>query len=72
MKKRDLAKRIARTSKISKATAADRIDSVVHKILQNLRSGQKASLPGLGTLTPGPKPRFLEETTGKESKKKSD
>ena len=71
MKKRDLARRIARESRISKATAADKIDSVVHKILHDLRSGHATQLPGLGTLKPGPKPRFLEEKVDKESRKKS-
>jgi nucleoid DNA-binding protein len=54
MKKPDLAKRIARQSRISQARAADELDSVVHCILSNLRNGQEAPLPGLGTFTRGP------------------
>ena len=69
MKKGDLAKRMARERHISQGKAADTVDKVVHKILRNLRSGGTASIPGLGTLTPGPKPQFHVEP-GKGSEKK--
>lgn len=58
MKKSDLAERLARQAKVSKGAAADRLDRAVHRILENLRKGQPAVLPGLGTFTPGAKPRF--------------
>jgi nucleoid DNA-binding protein len=53
MKKADIARRMARLSGVTPAVAADRLDRVVHEILSNLRRGRKASLPGLGTFTPG-------------------
>lgn len=62
MTKSDLARRLARVGRISQAKAADQLDSVVHRILRNLRQGEAASLPGLGTFQPGSKPRFLVDT----------
>ena len=53
MKKSQIARRLARRSGISRAEAADQLDRVVHEILSNLRSGQAAPLPGLGTFVPG-------------------
>ena len=58
MNKSDLARRLARKRLISKAQAADQLDGFVHDILDSLRAGESASLPGLGTLKPGRKPRF--------------
>ncbi|HLH18887.1 MAG TPA: HU family DNA-binding protein [Bryobacteraceae bacterium] len=57
MKKREIAKRMARSAGLSEAEAADRLDRVVRQILQNLRQGRTASLPGLG--------RFKNGTDGK-------
>lgn len=62
MKKQDLAARLARRSKLTKAAAADELDRVVHEILQRLRKGEPAVLPGLGTFLPGPKPSFRFES----------
>jgi nucleoid DNA-binding protein len=53
MKKSDIAKRLAKRSGVSKAEAADQLDRVVHQIVSNLRHGQCAPLPGLGTFVPG-------------------
>jgi nucleoid DNA-binding protein len=53
MKKAEIARRMAKESGVTRAQAADQLDSVVHDILQSLRHGRKASLPGLGTFTPG-------------------
>ena len=58
MKKTDLASKLARKRKISRAQAADRLDGLVHKILKTLRQGKTASLPGLGALQPGRQTRF--------------
>ena len=52
MKKADLTRRIAESSKLSRAAAADELDRLVHEILQRVRKGQLAELPGLGTLIP--------------------
>ena len=51
MKKPDIAKSIAKESRLSDAEAADRLDRIVHQILSNLRKGKEAALPGLGKFT---------------------
>ena len=61
MTKRELARRLAEQAHLSQAAAADQLDRVVHRILKNLRKGEPASLPGLGTFTPGRKPVFQFE-----------
>src|SRR5262245_13002308 len=53
MKKPDIAKRIAKQSRVTEAEAADRLDRMVHHILSNLRKGKETPLPGLGALTLG-------------------
>jgi len=58
MQKPDIAKRIARQSRVSQAEAADRLDRMIHQILSNLRKGKATSLPGLGKLTRGPDGRL--------------
>ena len=67
MKKADLTKRIARTSKMSRAAAADQLDRLVHEILERVRKGEPASLPGLGTFTAGGEGSF---GTGERNRKK--
>jgi nucleoid DNA-binding protein len=61
MKKRQIARRLAKRSGISSAEAADQLDRVVHEILSHLRGGRAAPLPGLGTFLPGPKWNFQFE-----------
>ncbi len=53
MKKREIARRMARSTGLSEAEAADRLDRVVRQILRNLRKGRTASLPGLGRFKNG-------------------
>ncbi|MGA1995826.1 MAG: hypothetical protein ABSH45_08605 [Bryobacteraceae bacterium] len=48
MKKPDIARRMARGSGESTSQAADRLDRLVHGLLQDLRHGKEARLPGLG------------------------
>jgi nucleoid DNA-binding protein len=64
MKKQDIAVRLARKARVSRATAADRLDRLIHDILAELRRGNPVSLPGLGTFTPGKRLNF-EFNTGK-------
>jgi nucleoid DNA-binding protein len=65
MKKAEIVRRMARESGVTRAVAADRLDRVVHNILSSLRHGRKASLPGLGTFTPGGEgTRFEREREG--------
>ena len=58
MNKSDLASRLAKQTRSSKAEAADQLDRVVHGIVANLRKGQPAQFPGLGTFSPGAKWKF--------------
>ncbi len=48
MKKREIARELARESGVSPAEAADRLDRVVGQILAQLRKAGEAPLPGLG------------------------
>jgi len=61
MKKAELAGRLAKQTRVSKAEAADRLDHVVSQIIANLKKGESAQLPGLGKFTPGAKWRFAFE-----------
>jgi hypothetical protein len=61
MKKAQLVKRLAKEAGISTAAAADELDSILTGILQRVRQGQCASLPGLGTFLPGPTAEFYFE-----------
>jgi Bacterial DNA-binding protein len=61
MKKAQLVKRLAKESGISPAAAADQLDGILTGLLRQIRHGHSASLPGLGTFLPGPKPDFYFE-----------
>jgi nucleoid DNA-binding protein len=50
MNQRRLIKKLARRAEVSEAVAADSLDKLVHQILQKLRSGQPAHVPGLAAL----------------------
>ena len=58
MNKSDLARRLAKQTRQSKAEAADQLDRVVHQIVVNLRKGHPAQFPGLGRFSPGAKWKF--------------
>lgn len=47
---RRLIKKLARRADVSEAIAADSLDKLVYQIVQKLRSGQPAHVPGLATL----------------------
>ena len=51
MKKPDIVKRIARQSGVSPGEAADRMESAVRQILDELRRHRETPFPGLGTFT---------------------
>jgi len=63
MKKPQIARNIARQTGVTPAEAADRLDRVVHEILDGLRRGGAAELPGLGRFHPvaGGRIRFEKE-----------
>ena len=60
MKKAELAGRLAKQTRVSKAKAADQLDHVVSQIISN-KKGASAQLPGLGKFKPGPKWSFAFE-----------
>ena len=64
MRKAEIAKRMARSTGLSEAEAADRLDRVVRQILENLRRGRPASLPGLGRFRNGPDGQVAFEPGG--------
>jgi nucleoid DNA-binding protein len=53
MKKQEIAKQLARQSGVTRGEAADRLDRVVHDILEKLREGKPADFPGLGRFRAG-------------------
>ena len=61
MKKPDIAKQLARRSRLSRAEAADRLDGVLHEILSNLRRAGESTLPGLGKFKKGDDGRLAFE-----------
>ncbi len=68
MKSTEFTKRLAKQSKLTQAAAADQLDRVVHEILQRVRKGKAASLPGLGTFSAGQEVHFGFEPTPKKPK----
>ena len=64
MKNAGIVRQMARESGGTPAEAADRLDEVVHGILSNLKQGRKATLPGLGTFTPGSEGARFEREGG--------
>jgi nucleoid DNA-binding protein len=52
MKQNDLAERLASRTRTTPGAAADQLDQIVHRIIQSLKDGKPAALPGLGTFTP--------------------
>jgi len=53
MRKDQLARRLAKESRVSTAAAADQLDRIITDILTRVRKGQSAALPGFGTFRPG-------------------
>lgn len=64
MKKPDIAKQLARQSRVSHAEAADRLDVMIQKMVADLRKGREVTLPGLGTLRHGPDGQISFEREG--------
>ena len=53
MKKEQVARRLAKESRMSPGAAADQVDRILNDLLKHVRKGQSASLPGLGTFRSG-------------------
>jgi nucleoid DNA-binding protein len=54
MRKPDIAKQLARRSRLSQGEAADRLDVILQKIVSDLRKGREPALPGLGRFKKSP------------------
>jgi nucleoid DNA-binding protein len=50
MKRKELAKELAREQNLSQAAALDQLDEIVHRVVESLRRGQTAEMPGVGEL----------------------
>ena len=58
MKKEQVARKLAKESRMTEGAAADQVDRILSDLQQHMRKGQSASLPGLGTFRPGRKQDF--------------
>jgi nucleoid DNA-binding protein len=58
MKKEQIARLLAKESRVSTVVAADQVDRIVSDLLMRVRRGEPASLPGLGTFQPGSQKEF--------------
>ena len=58
MKHSALIRRLARATGVTPAAAADQLDSIVAQIVDRLRRGEAANLPGLGAFPPGDRSHF--------------
>jgi nucleoid DNA-binding protein len=68
MKKNELAERLASRTRTTPSVAADQLDQIVHRIIQSLKEGKPASLPGLGVFTAlNRKPGFRFEAEPKKT-----
>jgi nucleoid DNA-binding protein len=68
MKKSALAKAVAKRNRLKTGDAADQMDRAVTQIIQTLRSGQPARLPGLGTIRPGKSWTFRPEKESRDDR----
>jgi nucleoid DNA-binding protein len=48
MKRKDLARELARTAHLSTSAAQDQVDELVHEILRKLRAGEPVDIASLG------------------------
>jgi nucleoid DNA-binding protein len=53
MKKEQVARRLAKESRMTQGAAADLVDRILSDLQKRMRKGQSASLPGLGTFRSG-------------------
>jgi nucleoid DNA-binding protein len=58
MKKKQVARRLAKESRMTEGAAADQMDRIMSDLRKKMGKGQSASLPGLGTFRPGRKHEF--------------
>lgn len=67
MKKKELARRLARALQLTHADAADCVDRLVRDIRQRTRKGRTAKVPGLGTFLPGAEVSFDDASVRKDT-----
>jgi nucleoid DNA-binding protein len=65
MKKPEIARRMARRTRLSEADAADRLDHLVTELLSRLRQDREAPLPGLGKFRYTPDGQLVFELEAK-------
>jgi nucleoid DNA-binding protein len=70
MKKEQVARRLAKESRMTEGAAADQVDRILRDLQQLVRSGQSASLPGLGTFRSGLNQDFPFDPPKPKPKKK--
>ncbi len=67
MKKKELARRLARALQLTHADAAACVDRLVRDIRQRTRNGRAAKVPGLGTFLPGAEVSFDDGAVRKDT-----
>lgn len=67
MKKKELARRLARALQLTPADAADSVDVLVRDIRRRTRSGRSVKIPGLGTFRPGAEVSFDDGAPRKDA-----
>jgi nucleoid DNA-binding protein len=65
MKRKELARDLARTAHVPAAAAQDRVDELVHEILRRLRAGEPVDLEGLGLKGPAVKRMMARPASSK-------
>jgi nucleoid DNA-binding protein len=68
MKKSAQARSVAKRHRLKTSDAAEQLDRAVTEIIQKLKSGRTARLPGLGTLEPGKPWKFRPETENSDDR----
>jgi nucleoid DNA-binding protein len=58
MKKQQVARKLAKESRMTEGAAADQVDRILSDLRKKVRKGQSASLPGLGTFRSSRKQEF--------------
>jgi nucleoid DNA-binding protein len=58
MKKEQVARKLAKESRMTAGAAADQVDRILSDLQKRVRKGKSASLPGLGTFRSGRKRDF--------------
>ena len=64
-----IVRQMAKETHSVPAKAADQLDKVLHDVLQRLRDGKPARLPGFGRFLPGPEVKFEVERQNDTAKK---